>query len=159
MKNTKEIDMYNRVTHKTVSDQVQTDELMAFVYYVKVKQTDGGNEVVVADVDHGSREIKISGKELIENAYSADQSHETIKVTKTQAAEILVGSVNRPLTVCFIKADGTERKLRGRLVRPEPLLGRSMVEDLDTTDTNRLRQVDHRTIEWIIVEGVKYVVK
>ena len=153
-----EFDMYNRITHKTVAADVQVDELMAFVHYVKVKQiTD--NEILVADVDHGNREITICGRELIENAYSADQVHETIQVTKTQAAEILVGSVNRPFTVCFVKADGSERMLRGRLIRPEPLLGRSVVEDLATTDVNRIRQVDHRTIQWLIVEGVKYTVK
>jgi len=151
--------MYNRVTHKTVPSQVQTDELMAFVHYVKVKTNDNGKQLTVSDVDHGFREITINGKELIEGAYSADQVHETIKVTKTQAAEILISSINRPLTVCFIKADGTERKLRGRLVKPEPLLGRSMVEDLDTSDPNRLRQVDHRTLQFLIVDGTKYVVK
>jgi hypothetical protein len=151
--------MYNRVTHKTAPDQVETDELMAFVHYVKVKANhDNGKQLVVVDVDHGVGDITITGKELIENAFSADQVHETIKVTKTQAAEILVGSINRPFTVCFIKSDGTERKLRGRLFKPEPLLGRSMVEDLDIKGS-RLRQVDHRTIEWIVVEGVKYVVK
>ena len=59
-----------------------------------------------------------------------------------------------------MKQDGTERTLRGKLVKPEPLLGRSMVEDLDSDDKkNRLRQVDHRTINWLVVDGVKYTVK
>jgi len=76
-----------------------------------------------------------------------------------KAAEILVNAYHRPLTVCFVKNDGTERTLRGRLVKPEPLLGRSTVEDLDVTNGNRLRLVDHRTIKWIVVDGTKYTVK
>lgn len=153
-----EIDMYNRETRKTVPSQVQTDELMAFIHYVKVRANNNdGKQLIVVDVDHGFGEITINGSELIENALSADQVHETIRVSMTQAAEILVGSINRPFSVCFTKSDGTERTLRGRLFKPEPLLGRSLVEDLDKQGS-RLRMVDHRTIEWIIVEGVKYVV-
>lgn len=159
-KDNKEIDMFNRVTHKTVPSEVKNGELMAFTYYVKVKFTTP-NKLEVTDVDRNNLPITITGQELIESALSADQFQETIKVGKTQAAEILVSSTNRPFTVSFIKADGTERILRGRLVRPEPLLGRSMVEDLDleSNNPNRLRQVDHRTIEWIVVEGTKYEVK
>jgi hypothetical protein len=33
-----------------------------------------------------------------------------------------------------------------------------MVEDLDISDGHRLRLVDHRTIEWLIVDGTKYSV-
>ena len=40
------------------------------------------------------------------------------------------------------------------------LLGRSLCEDLDLPEgRNRLREVDHRTIKYLIVDGVKYVVK
>ena len=50
--------------------------------------------------------------------------------------------------------------MRGRLITPEPLLGRSMVEDLDLAVTeHRQRLVDHRTIKFLIIEGVKYIVK
>jgi len=34
-----------------------------------------------------------------------------------------------------------------------------MVEDLEVKGVNRLRQVDHRTIKYLIVDGVKYMVK
>jgi hypothetical protein len=154
--------MHDRKKNKVVPDQVKTDDLMALVYYVKVKQVRNNGEIlVVGDVDHGGADITVQGKELIEGSYSADYFAEEEKVTMTQAAEVLVGSANRPLTVCFIKTDGTERTLKGRLVRPEPLLGRSMVEDLTLapTDLNRLRQVDHRTIKFIVIDGVKFVVK
>lgn len=158
---TTEDTMSERKTHKVEPTKVEKDHLMAIMYYVKVKKSEyGGTSLVVGDQDNG-QEIKISGKELIENSFSADLFEEEVKVSKTQAAELLVHSVNRPLTVSFLKQDGSERTLRGRLVKPEPLLGRSMMEDLDLphTDKNRLRQVDHRTINFLVVDGVKYIVK
>lgn len=141
--------------------RVKAGDLMAFTYYVKVRSAaPGGNSVVVEDLDNNNAALTISGRELVERAASADQSASEERVTKTQAAELLVGSPNRPLTVCFDKQDGTERVLRGRLIRPEPLLGRSMVEDLDEADPKkRVRQVDHRTLKWLVVDGVRYTVK
>lgn len=149
----------DRKTNKVDPKKVKANDLMAFTYYTKVKTVRSSDELIVADLDGGSKDIRIQGSELIENAFSADQYEEEVKVSKTQAAEILVNSPNRPLTVCFDKTDGSQRVLRGRLVGAEPLLGRSMVEDMDVADKNRLRQVDHRTLHWLIVEGVKYVVK
>jgi hypothetical protein len=145
--------------HKVVPAKVKGDDLMAFITYAKVKAVSGdGLHLIVTDTD--GREISIKGKDLIEGSFSANQYEEEKKVNKTEAAQILINAHNRPLTVCFLKADGSERVLRGRLIAPEPLLGRSMVEDLDVDDKkNRFRQVDHRTIEFLIVDGVKYVVK
>ncbi len=140
--------------------KVKNNDLMAFVNYVKVKTVNhSGEELIVTPLDKNSKDIRITGRDLVVNALSADQFEETEKVTKTEAAEILISSHNRPFTVSFDKADGNERTLRGRLIKPEPLLGRSMVEDLDETDKHRIKQVDHRTIHFLIVGGVKYVVK
>lgn len=153
--------MIERKSNKIAASKVKTGDMMAMVYFVKVKSVRGPNEIYVEDLYHGTSDIEVRGKELIENSYSADQFTEEMKVSKTQAADILIHSSNRPLTVSFLKADGEERVLRGRLIKPEPLLGRSMVEDLDkpVTEKNRLRQVDHRTINWLVVDGVKYIVK
>lgn len=146
-----------RKINKIDPEKIQKDHLMAFVHYVKVGTVSHGHdEIYVEDLDNEIKSLHVRGKELLANAYSADLYTEEETVGKTRAAEILVNSPNRPLTVCFEKQDGTERTLRGRLVRPEPLLGRSMVEDLDLTGKDRLRQVDHRTIKFIIVDGVKY---
>ena len=130
---------------------------MAFVYYAKVKRA-SSDVLDVESIDKKGMDFKVEGKELIENGFSADQYDEEEKVSMTRAAEILVSSYNRPLTVCFDKNDGTERVLRGRLVHPEPLLGRSMVEDLDLP-SDRFRLVDHRTLKFLVVDGVKYSVK
>lgn len=155
--------MTDRKINKVLPNKVAVDDLMAFVNYVKVNQVlAGGEELIVTDLDHSTRKIKISGKDLVENSLSADQFTETEKVTKTEAAEILISLHNRPFTVSFEKADGKERVLRGRLIKHEALLGRSMVEDLDEPASNpkgRVRQVDHRTINYLVVEGVKYIVK
>jgi hypothetical protein len=155
--------MKDRKVNNVVASKVSTNDLMAFVNYVKVKQVlKGGEELIVTDLDHSKRDIKISGKDLIENSLSADQFTATEKVTKTEAAEILISLFNRPFTVSFLKADKSERVLRGRFIKHEALLGRSMVEDLDESADNpkgRIRQVDHREILWITVEGIRYIVK
>lgn len=146
--------------NKISPNSIKTGDLMAIVHYVKVKNNNPANfEFFGEDVDQDKHIMRVQGKELLESAFSADQYAEEIKVSKTQAAEILVNSPNRPFTVSFTKSDGSERTLRGRLVCPEPLLGRSMVEDLDESSGHKLRQVDHRTISFIIVEGTKYTVR
>lgn len=147
-----------RVTHPIETAKVKTGDLMAFINYAKVIKVLPGEIIEVKSTD-SDMEFQVIGSELIERGYSADQYKEEIKVTKTKAAELLISSHDRPFTVCFDKADGEERILRGRLVIPEPLLGRSMCEDLDLDDKHKLRLVDHRTIKWLVVEGVRYTVK
>lgn len=147
-----------KLAHPVKLANVNSDDLMAFVYFAKVRGKNGTN-LDVSNVDEDMK-FSVMGQDLIERGYSADQFSETHKITKTRAAEILISSYNRPFTVCFDKQEGEERVLRGRLVHPEPLLGRSKVEDLDLPkDKHRMRLVDHRTIKYLIVEGVKYVVK
>lgn len=142
--------------HNVVAKDIKTGDLMALIYWVTVDSKNlDGTELMVRDLDSGTS-FKVFGKDLVERSLSADQYHEVVKATKTQMAEILVESHNRPITVYFTKSDGTDRKMRCRLIKQEPLMGRSMVEELDTTDKNRLRQVDHRTIQYLIVDGVKY---
>lgn len=152
-----------KTIHKVEPARVNKDDLMAFIYYAKVTDVRRqGAELLVENIDN-KQPFSVIGAELVSGALSADQYAEEVKVTKTRAAEILTSSHNRPLTVIFIKQDGSERKLRGRLVSTEPLLGRSYCEDLDLPREerkgSRLRLVDHRTIASLIVDGTKYVVK
>jgi len=148
----------DQIKHKVEASKIKSGDLMAFVYYGKIKDAKP-NTLQVQSLGSSDMDFQVQGKELIESGFSADQFEEEVKVTKTKAAETLIASHNRPLTVCFDKTDGSERVMRGRLVTPEPLLGRSMVEDLDIVNGHRLRLVDHRTIKFLIVEGTKYVVK
>lgn len=56
--------------------------------------------------------------------------------------------------------EGEERTLIGYLSKVEPKVGRSTVIDLELPrDKYRIRQVDHRTINWLIIKNVKYTVK
>ena len=150
------------VTMKTIdTTKIEKGHLMAFVYYTEVTNVIGdGTQVRVADLDNDREEMTVTGQHLIERAMSADWYDEEIKESKTNVAGLLIKSQGKPFTVCFDKQDGEERVLRGRLVKPEPTMGRSMVEDLDIDPgKHRLRQVDHRTLHWLIVDGVKHVVK
>ena len=45
------------------------------------------------------------------------------------------------------------------LVKVENNLGRSTVIDLTANTENKFRQIDHRTIEYIIFKNIKYVLK
>jgi hypothetical protein len=142
------------------ADRVKVGDLMVFPYWGRVKEVQRqGEKVIVDSVDPGLGEFYIEGRRMIEGGGSADMVHEEEKVSRTRAAELLISSYNRPFTVCFTKQSGEPRTLRGRLVAAEPLLGRSHVEDLDLAEGDRIRLVDHRTLKWLIVDGVKYLVK
>ena len=43
-----------------------------------------------------------------------------------------------------------------RLIKAESKLGRSTVIDLLTSHENKFRMIDHRTIEYIIINNTKY---
>ena len=143
----------------TSPNKVSVGDLMCFPYWgeVEVVTSYRGDKVLtVKGLD--DRRFEIHGNPLIEKAFSADQYEEVKKVTKSEIAQILVDSFNVPFTVCFVKADGSDRVLRGRLLRHEALMGRSYVEDLDI-DGHNLRQVDHRNIKYLIVNNIRYVTK
>ena len=60
---------------------------------------------------------------------------------------------------------GEERVLTGYLISTETGYGRSMVIDLALSRgdnpnwDSRIRQVDHRTLSWLISKNVKYIIK
>lgn len=158
-----EEDTTQRATHPVSPEKVNKGDLMAFVYYAHIAQTyKHGTLLECTGRDKGLSRFTVDGAELIVSSMSADQFHEEKPATMTQLAELLVASVNRPLKVWFVKADGEPRVLRGRLVSAEPLLGRSYCEDLDIAHDDkkgRLRLVDHRTLQALVVDGVKYTLK
>lgn len=55
--------------------------------------------------------------------------------------------------------EGEECTMVCHLIKSESSLGRSTVIDLTTTHANKFRQVDHRSINFLITQNVKYVLK
>lgn len=157
-----------KVARKVNPDLVQIGDVMAIITFVRVNNsvigTFGRGKLKVTNLDN-QEEFEVIGRELIQDMSSADRYDSEKKVTRTEMAEILTKSWNRPFTATFTKADGkTKRTLRGRLVEPENGMGRSLVEDLDKAlkdgnSTSRLSQVDHRTLESLIVNNIKYILK
>lgn len=142
----------------TIPGSVGIGDIMLFPYYAKVKRVAHIPvcQLLLENLDTGE-EFQVQGDSLIETAKSADRYSETIKLPKTEVAQILVRLYNTPFTVVYVKANGEERTLRGRLVHPEPLLGRSQVQDFDKG--NAIRLVDHRTLVSLVANGKKYAVK
>lgn len=134
-------------------------DFVAVVRFCKVKTVDVANKTIeVSDIDD-KLEFSMSGDDMLSTLKSASEFKKQEKKTLTELATIVSQSFNKPLSVCFEKADNTERTMIGRIVKAEPLLGRSYMEDSEIETGNRLRQVDHRTIKWVIVDGVKYSLK
>jgi hypothetical protein len=155
---------------KLKAGDVGLGDVMASVEFFKVNNKIVYSETItVTDLDTGL-EFEIHGNKLIGQCFSADRFFEEKKVTRTEMAETLSKSFNIPFTVVFQKSGkgkgetkGEMRTLRGRLVSVEALMGRARVIDLDLPNdgnpTSRQRLVDFRTLESLIVGGVKYTLK
>jgi hypothetical protein len=146
--------------------KIKTGDIMAFVYYGRVSDaTLNGRHLRLDGVGPGAPAgFAVEGDTLIVNSYSADQVHKEVKTTMTKVASYILDAGIRPFTVCFVKMGGEERTMRCRLLGndSETVLGRVMVVDLDkgatSADKAEIRQVDLRTVKWLILDGVKYVV-
>jgi hypothetical protein len=160
-------DASERSIHKPISSQVKKGDLHRFTYYAKVEENssrrDGERQLKVVDVDRGGEPFGVSGDSLIISSQSADQVHEEVKWPLTKVAQFLMDLDRTSVfTANFDKQDGENRTIHGRLLpSPETSLGRSMCEDLDMPGPTekRIRQIDRRTLHWLIVDGVKYAVK
>ena len=134
---------------------------MAFTYYVKVDTVDPDQNILRSINLADGKGIQFGGKELLENSSSADQFSEEIAVSRTDLVGILLNKVGQKVfTVNFIAKDGDERTYRATYIAHEHFFGRSKIKNLDAKDyKDELKQADHRTINWLIVGGVKYFVK
>ena len=81
------------------------------------------------------------------------------KVSKTRLSNILEETNGEQFTAVFTKANGEKRTLRGKLFEPRSTMGRSVVEDFDLPEDNRIRLVDHRTLESLVVKDTQYVLR
>ena len=147
--------------------------------------TDNGNEVVCRSE---GQEITIS-KDIIEyemNNASVFEKEEKLPLTKvatklTEAnntaftasftSKVDEKAVKEKLSTCKAKdlkdnaaakalakelLLGRERTITGRLSKAEGKMGRSLVIDLNT---NGYGQIDHRTLQSLVIDNVKYTVK
>ncbi len=146
-------------TNPTVPADLYAGDIVAVTHYAKVTANDRRPHdptLRVENLDH-EMPFEVHGDPLIAACYTADRFTEEVKVPRTRICEILTQSYGVPFTVCFVKKEGEERTLRGRLVGWEEMYGRSKVEDLDKPKGDRFALVDHRTVKWLIVRGVKYI--
>ncbi len=136
---------------------IKKGEILSTTIYAEVLSVDTDGVKVR---DSSGREYEIRGQKLIEDSMnSASQFSNTEKVSKTEMVQTLLTAGDSAFTVKFTKADGKERTLVGYLLSTENLLGRSNVIDLQVKSGSNLRQVDHRTIEELILKGTKYILK
>lgn len=162
-------------TRRNDPSKVKSNDLMAILTWVKVNKNvpprqssnyfndSQPRSLELVDVDKGTP-LKCIGEDLIGNIFSADFFFETKQVTKTEMAQTLTQSYNVPFTVVFetdeTKEKNTEpRTLRGRLIKADPLFGKSMVEDLDRPKGDRVRWIKHDNLKSLIVQGTKFVLK
>jgi hypothetical protein len=58
-----------------------------------------------------------------------------------------------------ILIDGEERTITCRILSVDRLRGRLSVIDLEIEDKHNIRQLDPRTLNWLIIDGIKYILK
>jgi hypothetical protein len=149
--------VHDRATHPTDPDKVAVGDIVCIYSYAKVKEVGSRAEsLTVEDLIQGG-EFTIDGRDMIAGVASADYFADTVRVSKTQMARILITTAGKPLTVDFVKKDGQERRLRGYFVSHEEMFGRSLCLDLDEKKDDNLRLVDHRTLVSLIVGGVRFL--
>lgn len=170
---------------KLEASNLKTGDRLSRISYLEVLST--GRMCNVKNEE--GLEWSIDSNILENECYSADQFVETREVNRTELITTLSEVGNAVFTVNFDKlptADdflsltrddgnkirafddmkkdfkklkGENRTLVGYLIKTETGFGRSMVIDLDIKESNKIRQVDHRTLNWLIVRNIKYVIK
>ena len=152
---------------KTDYRVLKTGDKISMITFMEVTSVGIGNVHVTTE---DGEKLSIGNGVFEENIYSTQIDDEQ-KMSKTAIAELLTTARDAVIQVCFDKADGTERVLTGYVIGSEPLLGRSFVIDLEKPKKlrknkkddqhwdERQRQVDHRTLKWLVYKGIKYKVK
>ena len=139
---------------------VKPGDIIAFHLYTKVEKVEpnasGDLQIVVKNLEQDQM-FTVTGEPLIQKGFSGNFVGEEIKLSRTKIIGILKDSPNKPIQIQFTKKDGTDRNMICRFLGTSDT-GYAQVEELVETGP-QLRQVDLRTMEWMIVEGTKYVVK
>ncbi len=119
---------------------------------------------------HYARAERVSTTRIGEVLADAGDAVFTVQFRKQTSAQFVAGeltgltatdvaSTARRLALARTLLKGERRRLTGHLVRTDARLGRYLVRDLDVrTPGSDFRWIDGRTIEWLILKGVKYTV-
>ena len=174
-----------RPSHPTDPKRVRAGDIMCIQTYVIVKSVEGeGDSLVVEDLFKPG-EFSIDGSDMVADMKSASyfDKNDIQRISRTQMVDILTSVGGDPFSASYAKKDGQERLMVGKFLRHERHYGRSLVVDLqllkEWNDTKAkalaegkteeeanqaaekktdgyLRLVDHRTLEWLITDGVRY---
>jgi hypothetical protein len=143
--------------------KIKEGEMLSFTNYYKVLEH---NDDQLKVVDLRSKDtVFITGETLIELLQSNDYYEKTVVVTKAQMVETLLSAGQSVFTVGFKKADGSDRVIIGCSPKAETHLGRTQVVDLEVIDkdpndkTKGIRLIDNRTIEFLVLNKVRYNLK
>ena len=137
--------------------KVKKGDIVQYVMTVKITH-EGRNKVSAINLDNKEK-FEINGEELYNNCISCDFFDKEEKITKTKLKDVFdqiyPGSL---FSARFTKKDGEYREIRARF-GANTIFGHCVVEDLDIEEEYRTRQVNYNTIQWVISNGVKYIVK
>lgn len=145
-------------TYRPVGYNVQPGEILNLKHFYKVvehKVTSTGPVVLVQSVTDPNQLVEVSESLINQQFYSSDYVAEEVEIPLTQVEEVFLSAGDTIFSVLFKKQDGTSRLLKGTLTG-KISLGRAQVIDCEK---NEVRLVDLREIDWVILQGTKFVVK
>jgi len=168
---------YYRVIDKT-SSGADVRNLRGFEFHIAAPILEEG----CLTAGQFAKEVKISKTDCVKKMLDAKADVFTVNFNKQPTSDshgailskATVADLSDPTRLKKLSKElekGEPRTLVGHLVDAEPLLGRSKVIDLEEhfknierrkkkePEVSELKQVDHRHINWLILDNVKYVVK
>ncbi len=137
---------------------LQPGDKLSRISYLTVRSVRGNNVEVVNEAGN-SWSI---GKSIVEDeCFTATQSDEEEKVSRTKLVEILQHAGDTLFRAKFKKKNGEERVLIGRRVpgSDDTCFGRTnALESLDGRPPQK-RQIDHRTLEEVTIRNKRFKLK
>jgi len=157
---------YYQVTKKT-NDRITVSNERGFSFDISNKIVEEG----ILSANQFNQEKKVARSEIVERLENAKDMIFTVNFNKLPNEKSLLerlqnvkisdlGSETELKKLAKDMVKGELRTMVGHLNHSEPRMGRSSVTDLEIpVGQHRNRLVDHRTINWLIINNVKYVVK
>jgi hypothetical protein len=170
------------MSKKSDASQIKVGEFLSEIQYYKVLEVSSSG-IFVKNIR--GLEFTISKSIVEEGLHSDRQFNEEQQVTRTELVQVLSNAGETVFTACFNKKLdakalkesfndpkisvksvaamqrmllGEERVLTGFLLSSDALSGRFQVVDLEDPE-GRAKQIDQRTLNWVILRNIKYTVK